>query len=101
MSLKSKGELTSRSVVSQKWTFLLCLGCFCAGMLFTNRYVYQIFIHILKGCCLWDLINWVVYGFGLVVSIFHVFFKLNSFKDQVILHLYSKICILADCSMFQ
>ncbi|KAH9744767.1 putative beta-1,3-galactosyltransferase 2 [Citrus sinensis] len=37
MSLKSKGELTSRSVVSQKWTFLLCLGCFCAGMLFTNR----------------------------------------------------------------
>ncbi|KAH9744757.1 putative beta-1,3-galactosyltransferase 2 [Citrus sinensis] len=71
MSLKSKGELTSRSVVSQKWTFLLCLGCFCAGMLFTNRYVYQIFIHILKGCCLWDLINWVVYGFGLVVSIFH------------------------------
>ncbi|KAJ4730041.1 Hexosyltransferase [Melia azedarach] len=37
MSLKSRGELTSRSVISQKWAFLLCIGCFCAGMLFTNR----------------------------------------------------------------
>ncbi|KAJ9686428.1 hypothetical protein PVL29_015363 [Vitis rotundifolia] len=37
MSLKSRGELPSRSVISQKWTLLLCVGCFCAGMLFTNR----------------------------------------------------------------
>ncbi|XP_039040528.1 probable beta-1,3-galactosyltransferase 2 isoform X3 [Hibiscus syriacus] len=37
MSFKSKGEQSSRSFVSKKWTFLLCLGCFCAGMLFTNR----------------------------------------------------------------
>ncbi|XP_039040527.1 probable beta-1,3-galactosyltransferase 2 isoform X2 [Hibiscus syriacus] len=36
MSFKSKGEQSSRSFVSKKWTFLLCLGCFCAGMLFTN-----------------------------------------------------------------
>ncbi|XP_031278597.1 probable beta-1,3-galactosyltransferase 2 isoform X1 [Pistacia vera] len=36
MYLKSR-EQTSRSVISQKWTFFLCLGCFCAGMLFTNR----------------------------------------------------------------
>lgn len=38
MSSKSRGgELSTRSFVSKKWTFLLCLGCFCAGMLFTNR----------------------------------------------------------------
>ncbi|XP_039065348.1 probable beta-1,3-galactosyltransferase 2 isoform X2 [Hibiscus syriacus] len=37
MSFKSKGEQSSVSFVSKKWTFLLCLGCFCAGMLFTNR----------------------------------------------------------------
>lgn len=37
MSLKSRGELPSRSVISQKWTLLLCVGCFCAGMFFTNR----------------------------------------------------------------
>ncbi|XP_059449825.1 probable beta-1,3-galactosyltransferase 2 [Corylus avellana] len=37
MSWKSKGELSSRSVISQKWTLLLCLGSFCAGLLFTNR----------------------------------------------------------------
>ncbi|XP_022733577.1 probable beta-1,3-galactosyltransferase 2 isoform X1 [Durio zibethinus] len=37
MSFKSKGEQSTRSFVSKKWTFLLCLGCFCAGMLLTNR----------------------------------------------------------------
>ncbi|KAK9285480.1 hypothetical protein L1049_024674 [Liquidambar formosana] len=37
MSVKSRGELPSRSIISQKWTLLLCLGSFCAGMLFTNR----------------------------------------------------------------
>lgn len=37
MSWKSRGEPSSRSVISKKWTLLLCLGCFCAGMLFTNR----------------------------------------------------------------
>lgn len=38
MSWKSRGDPTSsRSVVSQKWTLLLCLSCFCAGMVFTNR----------------------------------------------------------------
>ncbi|KAF9589265.1 hypothetical protein IFM89_022183 [Coptis chinensis] len=40
MSFKSRGgvvELPYRSVVSKKWSFLLCIGCFCAGMLFTSR----------------------------------------------------------------
>lgn len=37
MSFKGKGELPNRSSLSRKWTFLLCLGSFCAGMLFTNR----------------------------------------------------------------
>ncbi|PPD75103.1 hypothetical protein GOBAR_DD27972 [Gossypium barbadense] len=39
MSFKSKTEQSSRSFVSKKWTFLLCLSCFCAGILFTNRMV--------------------------------------------------------------
>ncbi|KAJ7948150.1 Hexosyltransferase [Quillaja saponaria] len=37
MSWKSRGELSSRSVITQKWILLLCLGSFCAGMFFTNR----------------------------------------------------------------
>ncbi|KAI4322531.1 hypothetical protein L6164_022215 [Bauhinia variegata] len=37
MTWKSRGELPSRSVISQKWALLLCLGSFCLGMLFTNR----------------------------------------------------------------
>ncbi|XP_050382384.1 probable beta-1,3-galactosyltransferase 2 [Argentina anserina] len=38
MTWKSRGDSSSsRSVISQKWTLLLCLSCFCAGMLFTNR----------------------------------------------------------------
>ncbi|KAF2292216.1 hypothetical protein GH714_017046 [Hevea brasiliensis] len=38
MSLKSRGEQnSSKSVISQKWTLFLCLCCFCAGMLLTNR----------------------------------------------------------------
>ncbi|KAH6788987.1 Galactosyltransferase family protein [Perilla frutescens var. frutescens] len=31
------GEQLSRSVISQKWALFLCLGSFCAGLLFTNR----------------------------------------------------------------
>ena len=42
MSLKSRGggggDNSSKSMVSKKWTFLLCLGSFCIGLLFTNRY---------------------------------------------------------------
>lgn len=37
MTWKSRGEFSSRSVISQKWALFLCLGSFCAGMLFTNR----------------------------------------------------------------
>nr|CAD1819149.1 unnamed protein product [Ananas comosus var. bracteatus] len=46
MSLKSKGfvgggggggEIPCRGAVSRKWAFLLCLGSFCLGLLFTNR----------------------------------------------------------------
>ncbi|XP_022716887.1 probable beta-1,3-galactosyltransferase 4 isoform X2 [Durio zibethinus] len=38
MSWKNKGlEPNSRSVVTKKWTLLLCIGCFCAGMLFSDR----------------------------------------------------------------
>lgn len=40
MSYKSRGgmvEVPSKSLVPKKWTFLLCIGCFCAGMLFTSR----------------------------------------------------------------
>ncbi|KAK9268782.1 hypothetical protein L1049_000545 [Liquidambar formosana] len=38
MSWKSRPvEPASKSMVSRKWTILLCIGCFCAGMLFTDR----------------------------------------------------------------
>ncbi|XP_058209690.1 probable beta-1,3-galactosyltransferase 2 isoform X1 [Rhododendron vialii] len=38
MSWKSRGlESSSKSVMSRKLTLLLCFGCFCAGMLFTDR----------------------------------------------------------------
>ncbi|KAL2328353.1 hypothetical protein Fmac_021780 [Flemingia macrophylla] len=37
MTWKSRGELSSRSVISQKWALLLCFGSFCTGMLFTTR----------------------------------------------------------------
>ncbi|KAJ0966173.1 hypothetical protein J5N97_027311 [Dioscorea zingiberensis] len=40
MTFKSKGgggEVSARGMVSKNWTFLLCLGSFCAGLLFTNR----------------------------------------------------------------
>lgn len=44
MSFKSRGgggggggENFSKSMVSKKWTTLLCLGSFCIGLLFTNR----------------------------------------------------------------
>ncbi|GJN24170.1 hypothetical protein PR202_gb11906 [Eleusine coracana subsp. coracana] len=30
-------ELVLRGTISKKWTFLLCLGSFCIGLLFTNR----------------------------------------------------------------
>ncbi|KAK6132876.1 hypothetical protein DH2020_033356 [Rehmannia glutinosa] len=38
MSLKSRGgESTSKNFASRKLTIFLCIGCFCAGMLFTDR----------------------------------------------------------------
>lgn len=47
MSWKSRGGFESAggksSVVSRKWTVLFCIGCFCAGMLFSDRYV---FLHL-------------------------------------------------------
>lgn len=36
MSVKSRGEQSSRDVFTKKWTLLLCIGSFCAGMLFTT-----------------------------------------------------------------
>lgn len=70
MSLKSRGELTSRSVISQKWAFLLCIGCFCAGMLFTNRYGYEFLMSILKVYCLW------VWSIGFRLLFFYQFLDL-------------------------
>ncbi|TYJ48742.1 hypothetical protein E1A91_A01G085000v1 [Gossypium mustelinum] len=38
MGWKSKGlESNAKSFVTKKWTLLLCIGCFCAGMLFSDR----------------------------------------------------------------
>ncbi|KAJ4844383.1 Beta-1,3-galactosyltransferase 2 [Turnera subulata] len=38
MSWKTRSvEPGSKSVVSKKWALLLCIGCFCAGMLFSDR----------------------------------------------------------------
>ncbi|XP_019196941.1 PREDICTED: probable beta-1,3-galactosyltransferase 2 isoform X1 [Ipomoea nil] len=38
MGWKSRGfDSTPKSVVSRKLTILLCVGCFCVGMLFTDR----------------------------------------------------------------
>ncbi|GAB2215523.1 hypothetical protein Droror1_Dr00019910 [Drosera rotundifolia] len=41
MSLKSRGGgfdgAQKSTVVSRKFAFLLCIGCFCAGMLFTSK----------------------------------------------------------------
>uniref|UniRef100_A0A7C9EMC3 Hexosyltransferase n=2 Tax=Opuntia streptacantha TaxID=393608 RepID=A0A7C9EMC3_OPUST len=38
MSSKSRGfDSAQKNVVSRKLTLLLCIGCFCAGMLFTSR----------------------------------------------------------------
>ncbi|KAH7546731.1 hypothetical protein FEM48_Zijuj01G0232600 [Ziziphus jujuba var. spinosa] len=40
MSWKSKGvEPASKNVVSRKFTILMCIGCFCAGMFFSGRYL--------------------------------------------------------------
>ncbi|XP_020100803.1 probable beta-1,3-galactosyltransferase 2 [Ananas comosus] len=36
MSWRSRGGGGGESVVSKRWTFLLCLGSFCVGLLFTN-----------------------------------------------------------------
>ncbi|KAF8043067.1 hypothetical protein BT93_A1421 [Corymbia citriodora subsp. variegata] len=38
MSMKIRGEVAPKTVVSKKWTLLLCVGCFCVGMLFTSRW---------------------------------------------------------------
>ncbi|KAH6835616.1 Galactosyltransferase family protein [Perilla frutescens var. hirtella] len=38
MSLKSRGsESSSKNAISRKLTLFLCIGCFCVGMLFTDR----------------------------------------------------------------
>ncbi|KAK2639724.1 hypothetical protein Ddye_027519 [Dipteronia dyeriana] len=39
MTWKSRGgfESAPKSSVSKKWTILFCIGCFCAGMLFSDR----------------------------------------------------------------
>ncbi|KAL3639973.1 Beta-1,3-galactosyltransferase 2 [Castilleja foliolosa] len=38
MSLKSRGmDSSSKSFASRRFTILLCIGCFCAGMLFNGR----------------------------------------------------------------
>ncbi|XP_048328671.1 probable beta-1,3-galactosyltransferase 2 isoform X1 [Ziziphus jujuba] len=37
MSWKSRGDKPSKGIISHKWALLLCIGSFCAGMLFTNR----------------------------------------------------------------
>lgn len=37
MSVKYRGDQFSRTVVSPKWTVLLCIACFCFGMFFTTR----------------------------------------------------------------
>ena len=48
MAWKGRGvETASKSVVSRKWTLLLCIGCFCAGMLFSDRYSLPYFIDLL------------------------------------------------------
>lgn len=60
MSWKSRGEVSSKSSVSRKCTLFLCLGCFCAGLLFTNRYKW-VFSHM---------------GFWLVPSFLHFYFIL-------------------------
>lgn len=39
MSWKSRGvESPSKNLISRKLTLLFCIGCFCAGMLFTDRF---------------------------------------------------------------
>ncbi|KAF5727954.1 beta-1 3-galactosyltransferase 2 isoform X2 [Tripterygium wilfordii] len=38
MTWKNRGvESASKNAVSKKWTLLLCIGCFCAGVLFSDR----------------------------------------------------------------
>ncbi|XP_062077699.1 probable beta-1,3-galactosyltransferase 2 [Humulus lupulus] len=38
MPWKNRGvESASKGVLSRKWTLLLCIGCFCVGMLFSDR----------------------------------------------------------------
>lgn len=60
MAWKGRGvETASKSVVSRKWTLLLCIGCFCAGMLFSDRYSFPYFIDLL----IWSS-NFVCLQFG-------------------------------------
>ncbi|KAF5950060.1 hypothetical protein HYC85_012053 [Camellia sinensis] len=52
MLVKSRVEQPSTSVLSRKWTILLCIGCFCAGIIFTSGsccagvYFHLIFDHL-------------------------------------------------------
>ncbi|GMP54006.1 hypothetical protein CsSME_00019292 [Camellia sinensis var. sinensis] len=36
MLVKGRVEQPSTSVLSRKWTILLCIGCFCTGIIFTS-----------------------------------------------------------------
>ena len=71
MAWKGRGvETASKSVVSRKWTLLLCIGCFCAGMLFSDRYSFPYFIDLLiavfisKFSKYWIFLGFLVMGFG-------------------------------------
>lgn len=64
MSLKGRGgggggggENSMRGMVSKKWTFLFCLGSFCAGLLFTNRYN---LVHSVQICLFFFLLELVL-----------------------------------------
>lgn len=39
MKNRGGGEFASRNAFSRSWVLLLCLGSFCAGMFFTNRFL--------------------------------------------------------------
>ena len=76
MSLKSRGggggDNSSKSMVSKKWTFLLCLGSFCIGLLFTNRYcLAPVFCYF---CVLsFFKFRFFSYGFYLICSVYTFF----------------------------
>lgn len=46
MTWKSRGELLHRSTMTKKCVIFLCIGSFCAGMFFTNRYITFMICHV-------------------------------------------------------